>query len=827
MYRLSSCFWLCFLAYGALAQKTLHGTVTDPQGTPLAFVTVLRNGQAGQGVLTDIEGRFRLTEAEGLQSLEFRYVGFETRAIEAAVWQKNGFALKVVLQPADYALPEATVHAGENPADILIRKAIANRHRNNPERRRSFACTTYNKVLFDATPRRSDMERFFAKSDTTKKATREAVQDFNRLEQAMQEHHGFLMESVTRRSFRFPDQVQERVLLNRVSGFKNAGLVALANMVQPFTFYGDYLTILDKNYVNPISPGSPERYFFNIEDTLYAGPDTIWVISFHPRKGKVFEALEGVLHLHSNGWAIRNVRAHPAAKGNLDLKIEQAYQWRPPVGDTAGQWFPEQLNFEMEFKHYPAVFIGVRAVGRSYVTDVQFDAPLRQRQFDPEMPVLIEPRANEQPDSAWARWRALAPLNGKELRTYEWLDSLGQHKRFDLLSNLTDAIATGLWPLGRSPLSIDLKHMIRLNDLEGARLGLGLSTAQAKPLLLPRRLEAGVHAGFGFRDRAWKYGGYTLWRIARNTQTQLRVGWQRDLSEPGTLPELPPSNFVNRALYARRMDRSDDFSAALGSRLGRSIRVEGTFRKQRLQPGYPYRFGVDDNSLAAEFRFTETTLFFRYANGERVRTFLGGDIGSTQRWPVLELAFTRGWRGLWSGEYAYERWVLALYQSFFIRRLGHTTWRLEAGRVSPQTPLARLFTLNQTGGGWNLFVVPNTFQALPDTLFLADRFVNFYFSQEIGPVLYQTRHSAPFLTLLQNAAWGDLQHPELHRDLGFRTASKPLLESGLQLDNLLLANYFQIAYLGLGGAVFYRWGGLHATNWRDNVSFRLALKMQL
>lgn len=346
----------CLVSFSAFAQKPVQGIVTDPEHNPLAFVTVLINNEPGKGVLTDIEGRFRIEPDIPIRSLGFRYVGFEPRVVSLEDWEKTpGRELIVVLQAADYALPEAVVRAGENPADILIRKAIANRRRNNPELRRSYTCATYNKILFDPLPHREVFEKQFQGKDTSKASIRESRENFAKMEQAMLERHGFLMESVTERSFLFPNQVQEHVRLNRVSGFRNAGVVALANMIQPFTFYGDYLTILDKNFVNPVSPGSPGLYFFNIEDTLYAGPDTVWVISFHPRKDKVFEALEGVLHLHSRGWAIQNVRARPASTGNLQLRIEQAYQMvatendgQPVENGTidtnpfAFQWFPAQ-----------------------------------------------------------------------------------------------------------------------------------------------------------------------------------------------------------------------------------------------------------------------------------------------------------------------------------------------------------------------------------------------------------------------------------------------------------------------------------------------------
>ncbi|MBL7827519.1 MAG: hypothetical protein JNJ57_12860, partial [Saprospiraceae bacterium] len=193
-----------------------------------------------------------------------------------------------------------------------------------------------------------------------------------------------------------------------------------------------------------------------------------------------------------------------------------------------------------------------------------------------------------------------------------------------------------------------------------------------------------------------------------------------------------------------------------------------------------------------------------------------------QRTPVVELAYTRGWKGVLDGEYEYDRWVLALRQNVYIRRLGRLNWRLEAGIVSPHTPLAKLFTLNQSGGnqgGFSLFVAPNTFQSLPDTLFVADRFVNLFVSQEIGPVLYKHKYSAPILFLLHNVAWGDLMGVGRH-DLGFLTARDPIAEAGVQLENLLRFNYGNLAYLGVGGALFYRYHGPQAGVWAPRISLR-------
>lgn len=802
------------------AQSPVKGRVLDETGTPLAFVTVRFNDDPGKGVLTDIEGRF--STGEGVKTLTFQYVGYAPlRLDENALGKRIGKPLEIALHPSQDYLPEATIVAGENPADILIRKAVAHRDTNNPEKRATYRCNTYNKIVFDVLPQRAAYEAFMSAHQKSTKRVRKTQKSFENAERQTEERHLFLMESVTERLFRAPQQVQEKVTLNRISGFQNSGLVALANLVQPFSFYGDYLRVLDKNFVNPISPGSTKRYFFHIEDTLFSGRDTVWVISFHPRQGKVFEGLEGVLHLHSHQWAVQNVRAVQADKtSNIQIKIEQAYR-QIEGKEGLRHWFPEQLNFELAFEKYPSPMMGIRAAGRSYIEGAVVNPDLPPNAFDPEMPLIIQPNANTRADTAWANWRSIAPLAPKEWRTYRFLDSLGDAKKVDRWMRVFDYLATGLAPL-RGNLSLDLGQLLRLNDFEGARLGLGLSTAQSRPLLPQRRLEGAVYGGYGFSDKAWKYGAHALWRIARSSETQFRLGWQRDLLEPGALNELQPAAFVNRRLYARRMDYVTQGTASLSTRLGADWTVQVAIRDQQIRPGYTYAFARGNDQPIAAFHFQEATFYARFAHGEQVRNLMGSRLDALQPWPAIEFGYTRG-----TGTASYHRFALAAYQSVLVRGWGRVDWRIEAGSVSPDVPYPKLFSLNQTGGGFGAFAVRNTFQAIPDTLLLADRFVNLYYAQEIGHILYRHRYSAPFLTLLQNVSWGELRQPANHRDLGFASLGRPFYEAGLRLDDLLRFNYVNFARIGIGGAVFYRWGALQNPDWQENVTWRLAFRLVL
>ncbi len=69
------------------------------------------------------------------------------------------------------------------------------------------------------------------------------------------------------------------------------------------------------------------KYFFKIEDTTYSGKDTVYIITFRPRKGTNFDGLKGVISINTNKWAIQNVIAEPAeGGGGLRIKIQQMYE---------------------------------------------------------------------------------------------------------------------------------------------------------------------------------------------------------------------------------------------------------------------------------------------------------------------------------------------------------------------------------------------------------------------------------------------------------------------------------------------------------------------
>lgn len=96
-------FGLC-LCFSSFAQMQIRGIVTDIQGEPVPGVTVLELGTQ-KGVITDIDGRYSISVQGTASTLQFSFVGMETREIAVG----NRSVIDVVLNEVSTDLDELIV----------------------------------------------------------------------------------------------------------------------------------------------------------------------------------------------------------------------------------------------------------------------------------------------------------------------------------------------------------------------------------------------------------------------------------------------------------------------------------------------------------------------------------------------------------------------------------------------------------------------------------------------------------------------------------------------------------------------------------------------
>lgn len=141
---LVSIFLFCFVS--SSAQFSMEGIIVDASSKePLAFVNI---GIAGTQEMTSstIEGKFKLLSNQPVSEIYFSYVGYESLKYKINGDTKN---IQIQLQQKSYELNAIEIVPGENPAHRIIKQAIANRDKNNPEKIRSYVCNTYSKTYYD------------------------------------------------------------------------------------------------------------------------------------------------------------------------------------------------------------------------------------------------------------------------------------------------------------------------------------------------------------------------------------------------------------------------------------------------------------------------------------------------------------------------------------------------------------------------------------------------------------------------------------------------------------------------------------------------------
>ena len=792
---------------------TIRGKVIDAKnGNPLTFANIIVNGGT-YGTTTDLEGYFSLSLPENqIKRITFSYIGYQTFDYLVNTpedLKPLQYELNIKLIESTSPLSEILVESGENPAHRIIRLATKNRKKNDPEKIASFQYKAYNKFLVNLEDKKN-------KIDTVEIITQTVDSSELNLQNHLKNHHLFIAESITERKYIAPGHNKETVLANRIAGFKDPGFMALVADFKPFSFYQDFISILDVNYLSPISPGSTDKYFFNIEDTTFFDQDTVFVISFSPLEDKNFDGLEGLMYINTNQYALQNVIAQTLnSKSLIDFKIEQHYDRLDGY-----YWFPTQLQADIIFNDLKVSERKLRGFSRTFLKDIQIHPDIYRKDFD-EVTLEVDPKAASRAPEYWDRYRVKA-LEPKDIQTYSYLDSLGKQFKFDRMIRISEAFTTTRLPLGN--IDLDLANILKANRFEGARLGAAFFTNHK----WSKDYTLGVYAAYGTKDGRFKYGLSGEVNLFNRFDVRAGLQYQDDVREPANVYfiENRPlfSNGLFRYFLTERMDRYRSGEIYLSWRPLRNLQMRVGLNSDEVEPLYEYLFQQqlnDDTETVNRFRFTEISVKLYYAHNQEYMRANQRRLFIKNTFPVVNFNYTRGGEFL-GGEYDYHKFEAQIQHNILWRRFGQTNVQLHGGYVQENVPYPVLYQ----GRGLTRQVpilVDNYFQTMELYEFLADRYVYLFFTHHFGQLLWKTNSNIfkPEFSIAHNMGWGDLQNPDSHTGIEVNTLDKVYYESGFYINNLLRVKYFNIAYLGLGAGVFFRYGPYAKDKFLDNSFFKI------
>ena len=780
----------------------IRGKMVDANnGESLAFVAIYEEGTSA-GVYSDIDGNFTINSLKLGAVVIFKFIGY--KPMRLSYQGENPWLVKMT--PEYGTMKEIVIRPGENPADRIIKRAIENKENNDPEKKYAFTYDSYNKLFFDLLSDTATLTPDLAKDTAFQKDLKD-----------LSTFHLFLVETVSQRKFLPPNNSEETIIANRVSGLKTADFALLGTQLQSFSFYGEYVEILAAKYLSPLSKGSTNKYLFIIEDTNYVNQDTVFTISFRPRKGKNFTGMEGQLFINSDGYALQNVLAKPSESGQgLNIRIQQRYE---KIDNKA--WFPVQLNSDLELPMLQIPGMKAGGEGRSYMQNIVLNPPLRAREFTP-VTLQMDKDAYNKPDSIWAKFRTV-DLDSLDLKTYHVIDSLGDAEKLDEKLKIYKSLLLGKIPLGI--IDIDLDRIIRFNSYEGFRVGAGIHTSER----LSPYYSIGGYGAYGFKDKAWKYGADAKVNLYRKREAWIKALWEVDVREtagnqfvkPG-FGSLITSDYY--PLFISRMDQYQKIEGQINGRVWRNFSLNAFGNVQLVKPyqGISYNSTVDANSTqvtvnTTDFSLTELGGTLRWAPGEKLARVGEREIRLFGRLPVFWIKYTKGLSGFMEGEYSYDRIDALIEKKFLIKNLGELSTKLIGGRVNANLPLSLLY--NARGSNTNKFniVTPEGFETMFTNEFQYSEFVAFHLRHNFGHLLFKRPKFRPQLILVHSMLVSSKNKNAQQYSVPIKSAERGFYESGLQIDRLLVSGF---SALGVGA--FYRYGDYAFEKTSDNIAMKVS-----
>jgi hypothetical protein len=466
----------------------------------------------------------------------------------------------------------------------------------------------------------------------------------------------------------------------------------------------------------------------------------------------------------------------------------------------------------------------LKYISQSYITNVAINPKLDNSMFG-TLNVEFEDKANFRDSIFWEQNRTDS-LSRKDRNTLSVYDSLGKRiNTFNTIFKAVEALAIGKIKAGI--FYFPLPDIVRFNEYETVRVGWGIETNS----MLSKIVSLNGYGGYGFNDRAFKYGAGLQLKFPFRRETILKMNWSRDIAEPGsTLLLSSPilGNETFRHWAAARMDSVEKYQIDLGLRPIPNSEIHLGIQKEIRNPTYPYHYSAE-TIPDSSFTTTTATVQIRYAVGERYTQIRDSKVVTGLEYPQFYVSATKSFSGLYGGEFDFTKVEARIDHRFLLGGFGKSNISLQGGIAEGKIPYPYLFNgkgSRLSGSFNNNVLINNYFQTMGLYEFVGDRYAYIFFNHNFG-LIVNPKHKMfrPELSLLHNMAYGELRSLGDHQNLAFNTLENGYFESGLLVNNILRITYGKLLYMGFGGGVFYRYGHYSLPDPIDNFAFKLSLSL--
>lgn len=767
-YRQIVLMFLLLVPIVSAAQTTttaVQGRVRDAEtNEPIPFVQIVFEGTT-IGTETDMDGKFSISNTQGLTKLQFRMMGYEAQSFKAEKGKtKKRVTVKMVPRGKTLQAVEITAKKGgnkysrkNNPAVDLVKKVIAHKEENRLENTDQYHRQVYERLSMSLDNFNPDFEgkRIWRKLNFLEKYIDETEFDATPILIVS------MREALAEESYRKSPSLKRRLVKGkRMEGLdevmEDEGMDAnIQAMFTPVDIYDGDIELMLNHFTSPLSPVLAVTFYkYYITDTTFVDGQKCVELSFVPANqqsygftGRMYVSLDPDSTFALTKY-VMTVSPHVNLNFVRDLSIVQTFKrlevggmryeedstLRPPTSDLRPvKWIPYRCDTYGRMyisKRIQELYVHQMRVYTEYDLSDTADM-LADSLFSAFEKEVVLPRKQLLRYKSEFNERRPVKLTAKETVLDSMWVELRRLPEFRILKATGEVLASGFIPTHRqrSESRFDLGpvfNFLSYNHQEGWRVRLG---GMSKATLSPRHFLEG-YVAYGFRDQRPKTNltyTYTFDDKDRHVHeapySSLSLNATYELETPGqSYDNFDRDNIFSSSDKELNVQYVAQALLRFRKEWKSHLRFDTWVAARRYEPAgsLEYMQYQADGTLKRVDFFTEgefhVGLSFtpNFAAGTRRR-----ETQSNLRRDAPTISLSHN-VNLVDGETLIQSTSFSADKRFWLSSFGHIDAKVISGVIWNRAPYTRLYI---PSGNANLFLATNAFNTMKPMEFIMDQYV--------------------------------------------------------------------------------------------------------
>ena len=815
-----------FISNFLVAQTKINGQVIDFDTTiPVAFAKITYESKT---FMTDWEGKFSINVSDFKKPVYVAYKGY----YEKSSYPVNNGKLFIVKMIMNINVKNNEVYSDQK-VNLIIKKVYEAQSKNDPEKAlTNFQYKNYEYLQISANP-----DSISGKIDTIHKRTifgkhKIKLDSSNyRFKKLVEKNHIYQTEKVNLIQQNKKTQ-KETILATRMAGFKEPIYEYLGLKLLSYSVYENPFEILETPLQNPISNIGRRLYVYRLIDSLQNQGRKTYRIYFQPKKIRS-NRLRGILYVDAESFAIS--KAQFRIYGIVNIEATYTFDYLK----EHNLWFPKKRKFivkkgtnnqdlkilgnTIKFNASSEEKINKNASDRAYLTieSTPFDLKIGDYQQinDPKIKIDLPRSSFNKDEKYWAEFTKDS-LDKRKLKTYISLDSLSTANKIEHKIFLGKKIFNGYIPI--SILDIDLRTLIKYNNYEGFRIGLGGVTNSK----LSEKYKLAFYVAYGFKDAEFKYGITPSYLLNKKSETWISASYSDDISE------LAQTTFVTDSrkfrLYDPRPINISTFyniktaAVILESKVFPKLNSYFSISQNEIQPLFDYTF-VNDGKSYTEYSISSVLLGLQWNPFSNYMNTPMGVIEIEKRHPKFSLQYTQTIPDVVGNDFVFSKIDFKTFYEVPYLSGQKSSILFQGGIAFGDVPLTHLYSVAPNNINKDAILQRITFAGKNsfETMYYNEFFSNKYTSLQLKHTFNKIDLGykiAPEFSIVTRMAWGEINKENQHIGLAFKSLERGFFESGIEANKI---------FKGLGLTAFYRYGPNQLAHFDDNLSIKISYFIDL